>query len=1010
MSVPQSCTVLVVGGGPAGSFASAALAREGIDVVMLEADKHPRYHIGESMLPSMRHFLDFIDCYDKFNSHGFIKKKGAAFRLNPSQPEAYTDFIAAGGPNGHAWNVVRSEADELLFNHAASCGARTFDATKVDAVQFEEGDGKKSNPGKPVSASWKRKDGTSGTIAFKHIVDASGRYGLLSTKYLKNRKFNQNLKNIANWAYWKGGGTYGTGTHKAGSPFFEALQDASGWCWFIPLHDGTHSIGIVQNQQMATDKKRAAGSPSTKEFYMQSLQHVPGIRELLSKAELVSDVKSASDWSYSADSYAFPYARIVGDAGCFIDPYFSSGVHLAVMGGISAAVTIAASLRGDCDEKAAASWHSKKTAESYTRFYLVVSSALKQIRMQDDPVIQDIDEEGFQRAFDLFRPVIQGTVDADPTGKLSQNEVATTVEFCFKAFSHVTPEQKEAVVNKLKSLGVTGQEADNDDAIVKVLGEIEKNLTLEEAQVLDILRSRRMIREDGFNMDSFTLDAIDGLAPRMERGNLGLAKAEMAKLNGSHMYSVDFLEGKRPGFRAQEPTNGMNGHTNGHTNGHEQHEEPSTMNGTTKATSSASNGSINGMNGNSSSHDILKGDSERVAGGIFAPPINGHASLLDDVGRHAVMSTLHEAAENLETPFDLVMRLGNTARLLTFIRVGIELNIFTTLTTAAAPGILTVHDLAAASPTSTNTDPTLVRRVLRYLAANRMVTESGPDRYSASKSTRFLADPGIAGGATFFQGVVAPATHHLPDSPLAQNGFAAAAADAAGGDDAPPLVFHSWAATDLDLYPWLKTQPRLLSAFQNLMTVDRGGDWIGCVDFSSSASGDDGDGDGERTVFVDVGGNVGHQTRRLVAAHPALAGRVVVQDLPETVAAAPAVEGVEFVAHDFFKPQPVRGARFYYLRSILHNWGDERAVEILRGLVPALAADSRVLIDELVVPDQGADAWVAGQDLNMMLLFGGMERRRDDWTALLDRAGLKMVDIKTYAPVRRSSIIVAMLK
>lgn len=96
MAVPQNCTVLVVGGGPAGSFASAALAREGIDVVMLEADKHPRYyildsdhltgarltgcryHIGESMLPSMRHFLEFIDCYDTFNSHGFIKKVSAS--------------------------------------------------------------------------------------------------------------------------------------------------------------------------------------------------------------------------------------------------------------------------------------------------------------------------------------------------------------------------------------------------------------------------------------------------------------------------------------------------------------------------------------------------------------------------------------------------------------------------------------------------------------------------------------------------------------------------------------------------------------------------------------------------------------------------------------------------------------------------------------------------------------------------------------------------------------------
>jgi hypothetical protein len=266
----------------------------------------------------------------------------------------------------------------------------------------------------------------------------------------------------------------------------------------------------------------------------------------------------------------------------------------------------------------------------------------------------------------LKHAVIQGTVDADPTGKLSQNEVATTVEFCFKAFSHVTPEQKEAVVNKLKSLGVTEETGDNDEAIVKALGEIEKSLTPEEAQVLDILRSRRMIREDGFNMDSFTLDAIDGLAPRMERGNLGLAKAVAAKLNKSHMYSMDFLEGKRPGFRAQEATSaadGTNGHTNGHanghTNGHANGQEHGSMNGNTKATSGA-NGSINGPNGNGDSHGPLKGVSEQVTAGIFTPPINGHASLLDDVGRHAVMTTLHEAAENLETPFDFVMRLGNT--------------------------------------------------------------------------------------------------------------------------------------------------------------------------------------------------------------------------------------------------------------------------------------------------------------------------------------------------------------
>lgn len=180
--------------------------------------------------------------------------------------------------------------------------------------------------------------------------------------------------------------------------------DKSGWCWYIPLHNGTISVGVVQNQEMATAKKRDLGSPSTKEYYLAASELAPQIKELLAKGELVSDVKSASDWSYSASTYSIPYARMVGDAACFIDPYFSSGCHLAYQGGLSAAVTIASSIRGEIDEQAAASWHSKRITDSYTRFYLVVCAALKQIRCAEQPVVRDFDEEGFDRAFDLFRP------------------------------------------------------------------------------------------------------------------------------------------------------------------------------------------------------------------------------------------------------------------------------------------------------------------------------------------------------------------------------------------------------------------------------------------------------------------------------------------------------------------------------------------------------------------------------------------------------------------------------
>jgi flavin-dependent dehydrogenase len=135
---------------------------------------------------------------------------------------ALREFIAAGGPQGYAWNVVRSEADDLMFRHAGESGAKIFDGVKVNSIQFVDDDAGKNaqfpEMGRPVSARWSQKDGTSGSINFEYIVDASGRAGIVSTKYMKNRKFNQGLKNIAAWAYWEGAETYAVGTHKEGCP------------------------------------------------------------------------------------------------------------------------------------------------------------------------------------------------------------------------------------------------------------------------------------------------------------------------------------------------------------------------------------------------------------------------------------------------------------------------------------------------------------------------------------------------------------------------------------------------------------------------------------------------------------------------------------------------------------------------------------------------------------------------------------------------------------------------
>jgi flavine halogenase len=145
-----------------------------------------------------------------------------------------TDFIVSAGPDSYAWNVIRSESDNLMFQHAGKCGAKIFDGVKVKAIEFTTSGGKDApmnsdtrNPVRPVSATWSRKDGSSGEVKFDYLVDASGRAGIVSTKYLKNRSFNQDLKNVASWGYWKGAIQYGVGTPKEGQPFFEALQGLS---------------------------------------------------------------------------------------------------------------------------------------------------------------------------------------------------------------------------------------------------------------------------------------------------------------------------------------------------------------------------------------------------------------------------------------------------------------------------------------------------------------------------------------------------------------------------------------------------------------------------------------------------------------------------------------------------------------------------------------------------------------------------------------------------------------
>ncbi|KAG2366743.1 hypothetical protein BDR07DRAFT_1449238 [Suillus spraguei] len=541
--IPKHAQILVIGGGPSGSYAASALSREGFEVVLLEAAQFPRYHIGESLIPSVRHYLRFIDAEKKLVEMGFKHKPGAAIKFNQFKREGYTDFVALGHNNA-SWNVVRSAFDKMLIDHAASCGAKVFEQTSVKSLRFSA-----TEPSRPVAAEWLRSvDGETGEISFDYLVDASGRVGLMSTKHLRNRHVNASLKNIALWGYWTGAGSYGLNTPREGAPWFETLRDESGWAWFIPLHDGTTSVGVVMNQEMYNERVRALKGSSMEERYKLSIALAPALIELLGPAKLIQKeavggqpgeldplIRSASDFSYSASSYGGPGFRLVGDAGAFIDPFFSSGIHLAMTSALSATVSICASIRGDCSEADAAAWHTKRFSLSYTRFQIVVMSAYQQIRSTKLDILNDIDEDNYDRAFAAIRPVIQGA--SEMGNRLSGEELQNALEFCGKCFNPTAPEHlsaaSKAVLPK-EVLDVTAPLMD-PQAIQSIVSKTfnhtspksDQELSGAEEELklaLDQINGRRVVHQE-HDVNNMEAEELNGFVVRLQQGHLGLVRA-----------------------------------------------------------------------------------------------------------------------------------------------------------------------------------------------------------------------------------------------------------------------------------------------------------------------------------------------------------------------------------------------------------------------------------------------------------------------------------------------------
>ncbi len=342
MIANRSYDCIVIGAGPGGSTAAALIAEQGHSTLLVERDKMPRFHVGESLMPECYWAFERLGVLPDMERIAFTRKNGVQF-VSSSDKESKPFIFSEHDDRECAvtWHVRRDQFDQMLYDTAFNRGVTCSDETRVIDIDIR----KKGQHKLTLQTS----DGKESEVSTKVIVDASGQSALIANR-LGIKEYYTDLKKAAIWGYFENAERAGGSNPEVTCVLSTENKDA--WFWYIPLHDGTVSVGLVGDNDFLLKR---GGSPQ--QTFEAEMKNSPGLQRRLKDATQTGRFNVAKEFSYTTKQQSGDGWVLVGDAGGFIDPIYSSGVFLALKSGMLAGEAVAAGLNNnDVSAKQLGNW------------------------------------------------------------------------------------------------------------------------------------------------------------------------------------------------------------------------------------------------------------------------------------------------------------------------------------------------------------------------------------------------------------------------------------------------------------------------------------------------------------------------------------------------------------------------------------------------------------------------------------------------------------------------------